>query len=62
MKLTDIMGHADLSTYPEIGLVIFLVVFVSIVWRVLRPSAAARAALEQAANLPLEELEEGKKR
>jgi hypothetical protein len=34
MRLTDIMSGADLSIYPQIGLLIFLAVFASIAARV----------------------------
>jgi hypothetical protein len=34
MRLTDLMSGANLSLYPQIGLVIFLAVFASIVLRV----------------------------
>ncbi len=55
MKLSDIMGHMDLATFPEIALVIFLVVFAAIGLRVLRPSPERRAALDEAARLPLDD-------
>ena len=59
MKLTDIMSYADLSTFPQVGLVIFLVVFATVAWRVLRPAAATREALERAARLPLDDTRPG---
>lgn len=34
MRLSDIMSGADLTVFPEVGLIIFLLVFASIVWRV----------------------------
>lgn len=35
MRLTDIMSSAGLSIFPQIGLVIFLIVFACVVARVL---------------------------
>ncbi len=45
MSLSDIMGHMDLSVYPQIGLVIFLAVFAMVVSRLLgrRTGEASRA-------------------
>jgi hypothetical protein len=34
MSLSDIMGHMDLSVYPQIGLVIFLAIFGCVVARI----------------------------
>lgn len=34
MRLSDVMSHLDLTVYPEIGLVLFLSVFVAVVLRV----------------------------
>ena len=34
MRLSDIMGQAGLTMFPEIGLIIFLAVFAAIVWRI----------------------------
>lgn len=36
MSLTDLMSGMKLSTYPQVALVIFLVVFAVIAWRVWR--------------------------
>ena len=36
MSLTDLMRHADLSVYPQIGLIIFLGVFVAVSLRAMR--------------------------
>ncbi|MEA5556249.1 hypothetical protein [Nodularia spumigena] len=33
MSLSDIMGNMDLSVYPQVGLIIFLVVFVGVMTR-----------------------------
>ena len=53
MKLSDIMGHAGLSLYAQIALVIFLSVFVAIVIRTFAPSR--REELQDAALLPLDD-------
>ena len=53
MKLSDIMGHAGLSVYAEIALVLFLLTFVAVLIRLFAPSQ--RAALEQAGRLPLDD-------
>jgi len=53
MRLTDIMSHMDLSVYPQIALVIFLLVFASVVWRLFRRHAAAGFAAH--ASLPLDD-------
>jgi len=37
MKLSDVMGAADLSIYAEVGLVLFLLAFLGVVVRVLSP-------------------------
>lgn len=36
MKLSDIMGHADLSMWSQVSMAIFLGVFILVVIRVLR--------------------------
>ena len=51
MKLSDIMGYADLSFYAEVALVIFMIVFVAIAVRLWLPSR--QAALREASMLPL---------
>lgn len=51
MKLSDVMGHAGLSGYAEVALVIFAVVFTAVAVRTLR--RAARSELLRAARLPL---------
>ncbi|HEU4566169.1 MAG TPA: cbb3-type cytochrome c oxidase subunit 3 [Gemmatimonadaceae bacterium] len=53
MKLSDIMGHAGLSIYTEIALVIFLAVFIAIVFRVFAPSR--KREWERASRLPLDD-------
>jgi cbb3-type cytochrome oxidase subunit 3 len=34
MKLSDIVGHWDLATYPKIALIIFLLVFIGVLFRI----------------------------
>ncbi len=53
MRLSDIMSRLDLSIYPQIALVIFLVVFVCVMIRAFSRSRAAE--LDHAASLPLED-------
>lgn len=53
MKLSDVMSHMELATYPEIAMVIFLVVFAAVAYRLLRLNPGQRAALDRAAQLPL---------
>lgn len=53
MKLSDIMGHAGLSGYAEIALVLFFVAFLAVIVRTFRMSD--RAELDHVSRLPLEE-------
>lgn len=53
MSLSDIMGHMDLSVYPQIGLVIFLAVFGLVVMRVF--SARHAAEWRRHASMPIAE-------
>jgi cbb3-type cytochrome oxidase subunit 3 len=53
MKLSDIMGHADLAIYAEVALVLFLLVFVALSVRLFLPGRAAE--LDAAARLPLDD-------
>ena len=53
MSLSDIMGHAGLSVYAQISLVLFLIVFVAIVARTFAPSR--RRELDEASRLPLDD-------
>ena len=53
MELSDIMGAANLSSYAEVALVIFLAVFVFIVARTWAPSR--RQEFEAASRLPLDD-------
>ncbi len=53
MRLSDIMGHAGLAGYAEVGLLLFLAAFLLIAIRLLRPSAKREA--EHMSRLPLED-------
>lgn len=53
MKLSDIMGYANLSIYAEVAMVIFVLVFVAVAIRLWMPSR--QQALRDAARLPLED-------
>jgi hypothetical protein len=52
MKLSDVVGASGLSGYAEIALIIFFIVFVTVVVRVLFTRSAS---LQRAAHLPLED-------
>ena len=54
MKLSDIMSHAGLSVYAQIALVLFVVVFVSVIIRTFAPSR--NRELMEAALLPLDDV------
>jgi hypothetical protein len=53
MSLTTIMSHAGLSGYAIIGMILFLLVFVSLMIRLWLQSRAG--GLEEVGRLPLEE-------
>lgn len=53
MKLSDIMGYANLSIYAEVAMVIFLLVFFAVAIRLWLPSR--QQALREAARLPLDD-------
>ncbi|HYE62933.1 MAG TPA: hypothetical protein VD997_13135 [Phycisphaerales bacterium] len=52
MRLSDILGHLDLTVWPKMALVLFLAVFAGVTWRVLRTS---RADIARAASLPIDD-------
>jgi len=52
MRLSDIVSGAGLSLYAEVALILFLVVFAAVMWRLWRPSR--RADLEAQRLLPFE--------
>lgn len=51
MRLSDIMSHMSLTTYPIVGLVIFLVVFIAVSARALSRKHAAE--YQRASTMPL---------
>jgi cbb3-type cytochrome oxidase subunit 3 len=53
MSLTDIMSAAGLSRWAEAALLLFIVAFVAIVWRIFLPSR--KRSYEDAARLPLDD-------
>lgn len=53
MKLSDIVSYAQLSSYAEVALVIFLGVFIAITIRTFMPSR--RREMEAASRMPLED-------
>ncbi len=53
MKLSDVMGHAGLSGYAEIAMILFLVAFVAVMLRV--TVFSNRREMERASRLPLED-------
>jgi cbb3-type cytochrome oxidase subunit 3 len=53
MRLSDHMSAAGLALYPTVALIIFLVVFVAVLWRVLSPRN--RDEFRRAASLPLDD-------
>jgi cbb3-type cytochrome oxidase subunit 3 len=52
MRLSDIMSHAGLAGYAEVALVVFLIAFCAIAYRLYR--SWNRAEMDRAARLPLE--------
>lgn len=54
MKLADVMGSANLALYAEIALVIFFLVFLLIVWRVVR----GKEHWHRTRRLPLDDADE----
>ena len=54
MRLSDIMGHAGLSTYAEVALVIFLIAFLLIAVGVFAPSR--KREFDAASRMPLDDV------
>ena len=52
MKLSDLISHLNLTIYPSLGLVFFLVAFLAILIKVLRQPRAESDAI---ANMPLDD-------
>lgn len=55
MSLTDIVSHADLALFPQVAMVLFLLVFVAVLVRVGRRSGSEAETWRRAARLPLED-------
>lgn len=53
MKLSDAMSAAELSAYAEVGLLIFLGVFIAVAIRVLWPGQSAH--YERVGRIPLDD-------
>ena len=52
MRLGEIMSHMNLAVFPQIGLILFLTIFVGAMWRVLRSS---RSEMRACAAIPLDD-------
>ncbi len=50
MRLTDIMSHMNLAIWPQLGLIIFLIVFAAVV---LRAMSSKRVYNDRMSALPL---------
>jgi cbb3-type cytochrome oxidase subunit 3 len=53
MSLTAIMSAADLDVYAQVSLVLFLIAFAFILWRVFAPRF--KATYDAAARMPLDD-------
>ncbi len=53
MSLADLMSHAGLAIFAEIGMVLFVIAFLGIIWWVYRP--ANRARFHADARIPLDD-------
>jgi cbb3-type cytochrome oxidase subunit 3 len=53
VSLTDIMSNAGLSVYTELALVLFVLSFAVILWRVFSPSM--KETWKRAARMPLDD-------
>lgn len=53
MKLSDIVSAAGLSWYAEVALVLFMLAFFIVLWRLFKPSLKAK--YDRAARLPLDD-------
>ena len=49
--MSELISHFKLTTYPIVALVIFLIVFSTVCWRVLRPGQ--RADMDRNGSIPL---------
>lgn len=53
MKLSDIVGHWDLATYPKVALIIFLLVFIGVFFRIYARSSGRN--LQRYASMAIDE-------
>lgn len=53
MSLTQIMSAAGLDLYPQVSLILFLIAFAFICWRVFSPRF--KATYDAAARMPLDD-------
>ncbi len=53
LRLSDIVGHAGLSGYAQVALILFFLAFLAIVLRVFAPSR--KREMDEMARLPLED-------
>lgn len=53
MSLTDLMSGADLDGYAQVSLILFLLAFLIILWRIFAPRFSA--TYEKAARMPLDD-------
>jgi cbb3-type cytochrome oxidase subunit 3 len=54
VSLTDLMSHAGLAIFAEVGMVLFLIAFLGIAWWVYRPANRTRWVSD--ANMPLDDV------
>lgn len=54
MSLVDLMSHSGLAIFAEVGLVLFFIAFLGIVWWVFRP--ANRKRWTNDARMPLDDV------
>jgi cbb3-type cytochrome oxidase subunit 3 len=54
VSLTDLMSHAGLAMYAEVGMVLFFLAFLGIVWWVFRPANRQRWKID--ASMPLDDV------
>lgn len=54
MSLSELMSSLELSIYPQIALVLFLVVFAGVAWRII---SMPKQEIRDAENIPLDDTE-----
>ena len=54
MSLSDLMGHAGLAVFAEIGMILFFIAFLGIAWWVFRPANRKRWVTD--AKMPLDDV------